>query len=401
MPDSASRPPSDDGPRSHDFSLVLGGPLFQLLRVARLSDDALGLLRRRIVSAVLIMWVPLLVLSSLQGGVIGPGRRVLFLDDIGLQLRFLVVAPLLIYAELEVHERLRPLVDEFQVRNLVKPHHAARFAEAVSKATRLRNSVAAELLLLAFVYVAGEYFTFHRYRTTGAGAWHAIASGAGQLSFAGLWLVLVSLPLLQFLLLRWYFRLFIWAQFLWRVSKLDLDLSVNHPDKAGGLGFLADSLIAFVPIAMAHGVLFAGAIADAVLRRGATLVEFEVEIIAGLVFLIAVFAGPLMVFGPLLARVKRDGLREYGALGQTYVRGFSDKWLAGAPCEEPLVGSGDIQSLADLGNSYGVAEQMRIAPIRPSVLIYFVLAFLAPIAPLVLTLMSPEKLIGQLIGIIL
>ena len=34
-----------------DFSLVIGGPLFQLLRRAHLSDDALHLVRQRIVGA--------------------------------------------------------------------------------------------------------------------------------------------------------------------------------------------------------------------------------------------------------------------------------------------------------------------------------------------------------------
>ena len=47
--------PSDEG-----FSLVLGGPLFQLLRRAHLSDDTLLLLRRRIIVISLLAWLPLL-----------------------------------------------------------------------------------------------------------------------------------------------------------------------------------------------------------------------------------------------------------------------------------------------------------------------------------------------------
>ena len=34
---------------SPDFSLVLGGPLFQILRRVHLTDDALALLRQRII----------------------------------------------------------------------------------------------------------------------------------------------------------------------------------------------------------------------------------------------------------------------------------------------------------------------------------------------------------------
>jgi hypothetical protein len=384
-----------------DFSLVLGGPLFQILRRTRLSDDALGLVHRRIIAAALIMWAPLLVLSMLQGGLLGPGLSTPFLKDIGFHLRFLAVAPLLIIAELVVHRRMRPIVGEFQERSLVRSHDATRFTAALSEAKGLRNSVLAETILIALVYAAGMLFTARRYEALGAGTWYASPSGAGRLSLAGLWLVFVSLPLFQFLILRWYYRLFIWAKFLWRVSLLDLDLNVTHPDKAGGLGFLGESLSAFIPLAAAHGVLFAGMMADRIFFAGAKFTDFEIEVIGGAVFLILVFAGPLTVFGPLLARMRWSGLRAYGALAQTYVRGFRDKWIdGGAPVDEPLIGSGDIQSLADLGNSFSGAEQMRLVPIRPTALVYFVAAFLAPMMPLVLTMMSVEKLIEQLVGLV-
>jgi hypothetical protein len=401
---AASTSPSDPygaAPGVQDFSLVLGGPLYQLLRRARLSDARLGLVNRRIVLAVLLMWAPLLALSAVQGVLLGPARTMPFLDDIGTHLRFLVVTPLLIVAELVVYRRITPIVDQFTIRRLILPQDTARYADALSEAKRLRDSVLAEVIMVALVFAAGGLFTLRRYVDLGGGAWYASTTIRNQLSLAGLWLVFVSLPLIQFLLLRWYFRLFIWARFLWRVARLDLDLEVTHPDKAGGLGFLADSLNAFIPLAAAHGVLFAGMLANRILFGGAKLTDFEIEVFGGGVFLIFVFAGPLAVFGPRLARVRRAGLRAYGALGQSYVRAFRIRWLGdGAPPAEELLGSGDIQSLADLGNSFGAAEQMRIVPITPAALLYFAAAFFLPIAPLVLTMTSVEKLIGRLVGLV-
>ena len=70
-----------------------------------------------------------------------------------------------------------------------------------------------------------------------------------------MWYGYVSLPLFQFLLMRWYFRLFIWTRFLWQVSRLDLSLVPTHPDRVGGLGFLANTVYAFPPLAVAHGAL--------------------------------------------------------------------------------------------------------------------------------------------------
>lgn len=383
---------------AEDFSLVLGGPLFQLLRRARLSDDALGLLHRRMVMAVLVFWAPIVVLSALQGALVGPGQT--FLNDIGMHLRLLVAAPLLIAAELVVHQRLKRMVGEFEVRGLVPPADLPRFRVAIAEAMRLRNSVFAEVLLLVFVYAAGLTFTLHRYEAMRGPAWYAPGPDGEELSPAGLWLVCVSLPLFQFLLLRWAFRLAIWTRFLWRTARLDLDLNVLHPDKAAGLGFLGGSLRAFAPIALATGVLFAGVIADRIFFTGARLMQFKLEIAGGAAALVVVFAGPLAVFALPLARTKRMGLLEYGALGETYVRGFRDKWMRGPPPDEPLVGSGDIQSLADLGNSYGLASQTRLVPIAPTLVIAFVAAFLAPMLPLLLTMMSVEKLIDQVVGLV-
>src|SRR5215469_5202643 len=88
-----------------DFSLVLGGPLFQLLRKAHLEGDALELVDRRILASVVISWVPLLVLSNAAGG-----GHLSFFRDIEVHVRFLVALPILIAAELLVHLRIRPAV---------------------------------------------------------------------------------------------------------------------------------------------------------------------------------------------------------------------------------------------------------------------------------------------------
>jgi hypothetical protein len=390
----SAAPPT--GPEARDFSLVPGGPLFRFLRRAHMADDELRFVQRRLVLAVLITWAPVTALAVWQSALVGPGRSLM--NDVGFHLRFLVAAPLLILAELVVHRRMRLIVSQFTARQLVPSTEAERFADAVDGALRLRNSVVAELLLLVVVYAVGGLFTLHRYEALPGAAWYG---GGARLTPAGFWLVFVSLPLFQFLLLRWYFRLFIWARFLWRTARLDLDLDVTHPDRAAGLGFLGDSLAAFLPLAAAHGVLFAGTIADRIIFGGARLTDFEAPVLGGGVLLLAAFAGPLVLFAPKLERVKRRGLLAYGALGERYVREFRDKWLrGGAGDEEPLVGSGDIQSLADLGNSFATAEQTRFVPVTPRLLLAFVGAFVAPMLPLLLTTMSLEKLIGQLVGVV-
>ena len=381
---------------------MLGGPLFQLLRRSHLSGNALELLRQRILVISLLAWLPLLVLSLVEGRALRGIVAVPFLWDVDVHLRFLVALPLLIVAELVVYQRMRFVAREFLERNLIPEHGLTRFEAATASAFRLRNSVLAELLLIAFVYIVGVLVIWRHYMALATATWYATPTVEGsKLSFAGIWYVYLSLPLFQFLLLRWYFRLAIWTRFLWQVSRIKLSLIPTHPDRVGGLGFLTRTVYAFTPLAVAHGVLLAGLISNRIFYVGATLLQFKVQIAVLVVFLLCVVLGPLLVFAPQLAQTKRAGDREYGTLAERYARDFDAKWVhGGAPADEPLMGSADIQSLADMANSFDVVRTMRIAPITKEAILQLVAATLAPIVPLVLTMMSFEELLKTLFGIL-
>jgi hypothetical protein len=385
-----------------DFSLVLGGPLFQLMRRAHLTDDALALQRRRIIVIALGAWLPLLLLAAIDGQLLGGGVAVPFLFDVEVHVRFLLVVPLLVAAELVVHQRMRLLGKVFRDRELIPPGAEARFDAAVASAYRLRNSVSAEVLLIALVYVVGIMFVWRHYMALDTSTWYATAAADGsRLTPAGMWYGFVSLPVFQFLLLRWYFRLFIWTRLLWQVSRIDLQLVPTHPDRAGGLGFISAMAHAFIPLLIAHGALFAGNLANRIFHLGATLPQYRLEILLLVLMLLLLFLGPIAVFAPLLARTKRTGLREYGTLAQRYVREFDAKWLrGGAPADERLMGSADIQSLADLGNSFEVVRSMRVIPVTRDAILQLTVATLAPIAPLLLTIMPLEELLKKLFGML-
>jgi hypothetical protein len=147
--------------------------------------------------------------------------------------------------------------------------------------------------------------------------------------------------------------------------------------------------------------MVAGMIASRVFFLGARLTDFKPEIGISVAFLLLVICGPFMVFAPQLARAKRAGLREYGTLAERYVREFDTKWLrGGAPGAEPLMGSADIQSLADMGNSFAVVRAMRVIPINRDALLQLATSVLAPVIPLLLTMMPVEELVRKLIGLV-
>jgi hypothetical protein len=72
----------------------------------------------------------------------------------------------------------------------------------------------------------------------------------------------------------------------------------------------------------------------------------------------------------------------------------------GAPAGEPLVGSADVQSLADLGNSYEIVRSMRVVPVTRDAILQLTVATLTPIAPLLLTIMPLEELLKKLFGML-
>jgi hypothetical protein len=388
--------------KSTDFSIVLGGPLFQLLRRLHLSGDALELLKQRIVVISLIAWLPLLILSAFGGQALGGNAAVPFLRDLEVHSKFLVIIPLLIVSELVVHQRMRFVVKQFMERNLIPESALPRLNAAVASAFRLRNSVLAEVLLIAFVYVVGVLIIWRHYTTLATATWYAVPTGEGlKLSLSGVWYGYVSQPIFQFLLMRWYFRIFIWMRFLWQVSRIDLSLVPTHPDRVCGLGFLSNTVYAFTPLAVAHGGLLAGFIANRIFYLGAALPQFKIEIAVLVVFVLCIILGPLLLFAPQLAEAKRRGNREYGTLAERYVREFDTKWLrGGAPADEQLVGSGDIQSLADMSNSFEVVRTMRIAPVTKEAVLQLVVATLVPVVPLTLTMMPLEELLKKLIGVV-
>lgn len=391
-----SKPPMLQDPL--DFSLVLGGPLYQIFWRAHLSGPALELVQRRVLVISLSAWIPLGVLAAIEGHFLG-GQALTFLGDIESHVRFLVALPLLIAAELVVHQRIRPLIKLFVDRKIVTPEETPKFYAAVEAASRARNSAWLELAVLLFTYIVGHLFWRHQVALEAA-TWYARPDRTGlHLTLAGYWYSFVSLPIFQFILLRWYLRFGIWFLFLWRTSRLKLKLLPAHPDRSGGIGFLGRSSYAFAPILFAQGTLLAGLIASRIFYQGQTLMSFRVSIITIAGFFVLTILGPLTIFTPQLSRTRHIGLREYGTLATTYADDFDEKWIRGGPNGE-LLGTPDLQSLADLANSYAVVSEMRLVPFALKDVTRLAVATVLPVLPLLPTIMPLEELLTRLVRMI-
>ncbi|MFM7448698.1 MAG: hypothetical protein ACKO24_08885 [Leptolyngbyaceae cyanobacterium] len=221
------------------FILTNGGPVDHLLTRLRLRSPT----RKQIALFMMIGWLPLLLLSALQGFAIGQSVKMPFLLDIGEQVRLLLVVPLLLIAEPIIGASVREAVEQFHHEELILEAEEEKitFDNTTHRAMRWKESALAEVILVGVVIVL-TFAQLDTIQKTFGTSWlypklTASSSHPGQLflplSLAGKWLALVSLPIYRFLLLRWVWRFIIWACFLWQVSRLRLQLIPTHPDRAG------------------------------------------------------------------------------------------------------------------------------------------------------------------------
>jgi hypothetical protein len=389
-----------DPATTEDFSIVLGGPLYQLFLRAGIVRGPMELLARRIIVLSTISWVPLLLLA-IMGGRAWSGVKIPFLRDVDLHVRFLFSLPLLIFAERLVHQRIQPVMRQFSERNIIPLESRAAFNRIIDSSIRLRNSSFIEVALIALVFTVGK-LVWRSQTALPSPTWYADpAPGKLTLTAAGWYYVWVSLPIFQFILLRWYFRLVVWSQFLFRVARLKLHLVPTHPDRSGGLGFLMGSAHALAPVLVAQSALLSGLIANRIFHEGARLPMFKWEIVFLTLILLLLALGPLMVFAPPLLASRRAGLREYGRLASEYVEEFHNKWLLrkGKGTDE-FLGSADIQSLADLGNSFDVIREMQAFPFNRPATIRLAVIILLPLSPLILTVIPMDELLNRLIHVV-
>ena len=382
-----------------EFSLVCGGPLYRLMVKLRLIKPSVGELHRRILVMAGLAWLPLLVLSLIEGRAVG-GVVLPLLSDVATYAKFLLALPMVLVAEVILHRCLADAVPQFIRRGIVPPELAPRFDAAVASALRWRDSMAVELLLLAFAFVAVP-LAWHQ-AVVPVDSWIVdVRDGRTGFTRAGWWLVHVSAPLLQFLLLRMYFRLFVWGRFLWQVSRMPLQLAPSHPDRAGGLSFLEESVYGFAPLLFAQGISVSGLLARRAQMLNASVFDYKFDVAIMVVTLAVLVLLPMCLLAPRLIHLRRKALFEYGELASEYVREFDDKWLAGSRPEEPLVGTADVQSLADMGGSYEIVAGVRPVPFSLRAVIGLLVVAVAPFLPLVFTVYSVRDVVTRLLKMML
>jgi hypothetical protein len=360
-------------------SLIRGGPFYRGQQAIRLIHPDKWNMVRRVAIAVVIGWLPLVVLTA----VLNPSGLLSLLRDYRVYSRMLIAVPILLLGQAVMESRFRMLVGHFLDAGLVSGSEVERMQAAIKAVLRLRDSVLPELaiLLLVIVHTATTERTM-----VDATPWLAEGTGAAfHLTAAGWYAILVSATIFQFLLGLGLWKWSLWGIFAFKLSRLKLNLVPTHPDEHGGLGFLSLTPIAFAPIVFAATAVIGSTWRHEILAGRGNLMTFKLPaiILACLVILIAL--GPLAFFVPRLAALRRRGMLEYGILGQLHSADFHEKWiLSRAGHEAEFLTARESSTLADFGHAYEKLKDLKPFPLDRDALIVLGLSLLVPIFPVIL-----------------
>jgi len=364
---------------SDDASLIRGGPFYRAQQTTRLIDSTHWNLGRRIILAIAVGWLPLVMMTAL----FHPSALRSLLADYRVTSRLLIAVPVLLLGQVLMESRFRLIVQHLRDAGLLKPKGLADLDLVIHSLLRWRDSVWPELAIIAAVYISVALAISSRVHEPRP--WALAGEGASHLLPAGWYYALVSQLIYQFLVGLSLWKWLLWSYFLFRLSRLDLQLIATHPDRHGGIGFLGLSPMGNAPFAFAISAAIASNWRHQILDQGAHLVGFRLQAAVLLAIILLIAIGPLVFFVPRLAKLRRQGILDYGTLGQIHSMDFHLKWILNrAGHEQEFLTAPEISTLIDYGSSYENIEKMQPFPVDKGAFIVLALAVALPMIPVVL-----------------
>ena len=383
------REPGHPPPEVEELFALGGGRVSRGLERLKLARDARLHAGRVAVLLAVVTWLPLLVLAAIEGVAWGGAVQVPLVRDFLPYGQLLIAVPVLVLGELMVSRHLMRAVAELRTSDILDSKDTP-ILEAVLATTIERwrgRSVNAVLLILTCAASVVSLWGAKEWLT---GGWQVAGDG---MTLAGWWYLLVSLPVMRFLALRWMWRLLLWAWVLWKVSRLELHPRPTHPDRAGGLAFLGGTQAAFGILVFAFGVQLSCLIADAVHFRDANLTAFRGEVVTFVLIAVGALLLPLLVFAPKLMRAREEYLL---FLSGSAHRGAGDLARKLRAAREGELPANAVSGLSDFGTLYENARLMRPVPMETQHVLGLVLAAVTPFLPLVFLVMPAREVLRTL-----
>jgi hypothetical protein len=302
--------------------------------------------------------------------------------------------PALVYASAAILPRITKVVRHFVDSGLIAEEDRGRYRALVASTRRLVMTPWADAAIVIIAYIVTAVRSPQLYPSN-LSTWVApISDGTAHLSLAGWWRTIISQPLLQTLLGIWLWRVLLWTRFLHQTSQLPLRLIATHPDSLGGLRFTLMPIRGFAFVAFAIGALCAGSVAESVIVDGQPLWAFRFQIVAQVLAVLVIFAGPELVWMQPLIRLQGWGTLHYGRLASEMGRVFQQRWLAeGRGADAEALTAEDFSATTDL---YSITTNVRSINVRVldmKAVSPLVAATLLPYLPIVFAVMPLDDIL--------
>jgi phosphatidylglycerophosphate synthase len=368
------------------FSLYRGDPLWRALNWLSPHAGDPPHLALAMVTVSVVTWGVLACLAVLQAIVLpGDPLRARFFTDFSAAAQMVVALPLFLLAEVHLDWRARAGVRYVRTA-LVRRSDQKAFVGVLRQVGRLRTGPVEWLpwccgAVLTVVWILDE-------RARMAHGWYLHDSkDLWGISLPGWYGVLVVFPFLNGFWVRWVWKFGLWCFFLWKISRLELELDPEHPDGMAGLGIINWIQMAFALVVFATGVIMSATVAYKLTMQGMTSAAFGVWLPIGAFALLVpiLFMGPLLFFTGKLLEAKQRGLVRLGILGSTYAREFGRYARAGTASQAAFIDLGfEIGGSASLASAYEHVTHMRIVPFDLQSLMRFTASAVTPLLPLLL-----------------
>jgi hypothetical protein len=223
-----------------------------------------------------------------------------------------------------------------------------------------------------------------------------------SLGFGGWWFLYVARPIFMLFLAAWLWRLVLCSVLLHRLAKLDLQIVPHHPDRLGGLQFVEEIPRMFGPLAFACSTVLAGRWAHDTVYHGLSLPSLKMQGAVYLVTLLVICLAPLAAFMPLLARVRRRALFQYGALVSDHCRKLHRRWIARENlADDEVLDAPELGSAADVEGLYAAVQKMRSLPVGKRSLLAVVVPAIIPLLAVVALKIPIRELLGKVLRALL
>ncbi|MBL0106804.1 MAG: hypothetical protein WAU38_12345 [Ignavibacteria bacterium] len=357
---------------------------------------------KKIFLIIAVSWLPLLIISFFSGTMLSADSKIKipFLYDYLTNARLLISFPVIFLSISIINNLISKSFDQFVSAEIVRTEDLRKFKQISDTYYKLKDSKISNIIIFFLSYL-WIYFFWRNYEDiSGLNSWKLISSGNEGVQLAGYWYYIVSIPVVQIFMFKMIWTFLLWSSSLYRIAKLNLNISSSSPDGAGGLAFLGYTQIFFGLLGFAQNVTFSAGIADKIVYNNESFMDYRFNIILGIISVSLIYIVPLLFFTKHLLNAKLVTLFEYSKLGLNYGTSFENKWIKKNMPDnsEPLLGNADIQSLADMSNSVKMVQDQLIIPLRISTFIAFFVVLIIPYLPLLLLRFTSEEILQGILN---